>query len=80
MWQAMPMAGIDLTTATAKLQTWLDAEEKVASGQSVTFEGRTLTRANLAEIAKRIDFWDQRCKRLSSAGGLATRRTLYRDG
>lgn len=59
------MAGIDITTAEAKLQSWLDAEEAVASGQSVTFEGRTLTRANLAEIGRRIEFWDARCKRLS---------------
>lgn len=74
------MAGIDIATATAKLQTWLDAEEKVASGQSVTMEGRSLTRANLSEIAKRIDYWDRHCKRLSSGGSFGLHRRVYYDG
>jgi hypothetical protein len=59
------MAGLDYLTAESKLALWLDAEEKVASGQSVSFDGRQLTRANLAEIGERISFWDQRCKRLN---------------
>ena len=63
------MAGLDLTTAEAKLAIWLDAEEKIASGQSISLDGRTLTRADLADVGKRIDFWDQRCKRLAGRSG-----------
>jgi hypothetical protein len=65
------MAGIDLSTAESRLQEALDAEAKVLSGQSVSFDGRTLTRADLAQIAERIDYWDRRCKRLDPRGRAA---------
>lgn len=73
------MAGITLQTAESKLQTWLDAEEKLAAGQSVTLEGRTLTRANLREVGERIDFWDRRCKSLTPGGGVSVQRAVFRD-
>ena len=63
------MAGIDLATATAKLQTWLAAEEQLAAGQRVTVEGQELWRAALPEVAERVPYWDQRVKRLSRAAG-----------
>lgn len=62
------MAGITLEQAEAKLTLWMDAEDKVASGQSYTINGRTLTRANLKEISDNIDRWDSRVKRLSRGG------------
>lgn len=70
------MAGIDYTTAEAKLALWLDAESKVASGQSVSFDGRTLTRANLAEISANINQWDQRCKRLNPSRSAIARAVI----
>ena len=62
------MAGITLTQAEAKLTLWMDAEDKVASGQSYSIQGRSLTRADLSEIGERIDKWDARVKRLSKGG------------
>lgn len=62
------MAGITLAEAEAKLALWMAAEDKVASGQSYTINGRTLTRANLKEISDNIDRWDARVKRLSRGG------------
>lgn len=60
------MAGIDLTTAETKLQELLDAHTAVCSGQSVAVDGRSLTRANLADIESGIAFWDRQCKRLDA--------------
>lgn len=75
------MAGIDLPTAQAKLDLWLQAEEKLASGQSITIDGRTLTRASLGEVAGRVAYWNRWIQRLSHRGGpIAARRTAYRDG
>ena len=62
------MAGITLADAEAKLALWMDAEDKVAAGQSYSIAGRSLTRANLAEIGERIDRWDGQVKRLTRGG------------
>jgi len=62
------MAGITLADAEAKLTLWLTAEEKVASGQSYTINGTTMTRANLNEIRETIDYWDRKVQRLTRGG------------
>lgn len=62
------MAGITLADAEAKLTEYLSAETKVLSGQSYTINGRSMTRADLAEIQSGIDAWDSRVKRLSRGG------------
>lgn len=69
------MAGIDLTTAESMLDTWIQASVSIAAGQSVTLDGRTLTRANLRDVQAQIDFWDSRVKRLTTQ---ATRAPLQR--
>ncbi len=58
------MAGITYAQAEAKLAIWLEADEKVASGQSYSIAGRSLTRADASEIRSNIEFWDRQCKRL----------------
>lgn len=63
----MRMAGITYSQAEAKLALWLDAEEKIASGQRVAMDGRTLDRADLDAVGKQIEYWDRKCKRLSSS-------------
>jgi hypothetical protein len=74
------MTGISVATATAKLQLWLDAEEKVAAGQSKTIDGRSLTRADLGEIGRRIDYWNAKVQKLSRGGAIGIIRTGYHDG
>ena len=59
------MAGITLAQAETQLAAYLEAETKVLSGQSYTFQNRTLTRANLSEIRLGIDTWDRRVKQLT---------------
>ncbi len=61
------MAGITLAQAETKLAEYLAAETKVLTGQAVTIDGETLTRANLDLIQRGIDAWDRRVKALSSA-------------
>ena len=65
------MAGITLAQAEAKLAEYLAAETAVLSGQSVSMEGRSLTRANLDLIQRGIETWDGRVKSISnnSSGG-----------
>jgi ABC-type thiamine transport system ATPase subunit len=62
----MRMAGITLAMAEAKLSAWLDAEEKLTLGQSVSVEGRSLTRADLEHVGQRVAYWDRYCKRLGN--------------
>lgn len=63
------MADITLAQAQAKLQTWLDAEDRIARAQSYTTgDGRTLTRANLAEVRRELAFWRNEVRRLDRGG------------
>ena len=40
-----------------KLNTWLAAEEAIATGQSYQMGTRMLTRANLAAVRNEIEYW-----------------------
>lgn len=42
------------------LAAYLDAEAKILTGQSVSFNGRTLTRADLDEIKKGRREWERK--------------------
>lgn len=60
------MAGLTVALAQAQLDLYLEAERKVLSNQSYSLLGRTLTRANLAEIQAGIKLWDDRIKDLAA--------------
>lgn len=62
------MPGITLAQAEAKLALWLEAEDRIASGQSYTIGERTLQRADLDAVRKSITFWDGQVKALSNSG------------
>ena len=62
------MAGITLTDAQTHLDEWMAADIAVAKGQSYTIGGRSLTRANAAEIRANIDYWDGKVTRLTRGG------------
>ena len=59
------MSGITLAEAEAQLALWLAADEAVASGQSYSIKDRSLSRADAAEITRKIDYWDNKVKMLS---------------
>ena len=48
---------ITLERAKIHLEAWLDAELAISTGQSYTIGSRSLTRANLSEVRKQIDYW-----------------------
>lgn len=62
------MAGITLAQAEAQLTAWLAASTAVAGGQAYSIAGRSLTRANAAEIRASIEFWDAKVQTLSRSG------------
>ena len=59
------MSGITLAEAEAQLAVWLEANTKVAEGQSYSIKDRSLSRADAAEIREQITFWDGWVRRLS---------------
>jgi hypothetical protein len=67
------MAGITLAQAEAKLTAYLAAEDAVLTGQAYTIGGRSMTRADLAQIRAGIAAWEQRVIRLTGQGGIRTR-------
>lgn len=77
------MAGITLEIAEQKLNTWLEAEEVVSTGQGYTIGSRTLTRANLTEIGNRIKYWNNMVAKLENTaknhGRNKVRRVVPRD-
>ena len=49
-----------LETANKHYRAWLAAELELPTEQSYSIGTRTLTRANLAEIRKQIEFWENK--------------------
>lgn len=62
------MAGITLAQANSQLALWLEADAAVATGQSYSIAGRSLTRANAGEITEKIKFWEAKVNRLTRGG------------
>jgi len=60
------MAGITLEQAQEHLAKWLDADLKVAKGQSVSIGSKSLTRVNAGEIKTQIIYWERICLRLQN--------------
>lgn len=71
------MAGITKEQAEAKLQTWMEAEEKIASGQGYSIGNRRLTRADLYTVRGEIEYWNNKVKELEAAEQ-SGRNRMYR--
>ena len=58
-----------------KLNTWLAAEEAIATGQSYQIGSRMLTRADLKQVREEMEYWAGKLaeaeQRISTAGGTA---------
>lgn len=70
------MAGITLAQAEAKLALWMEADDRLANGQSYSIGGRSLSRA---ETQEKIDYWERKVKKLSR-GGATVRGITPVDG
>ena len=55
-----------LETAKMHLDAWLKAELGVTTHQSYSIGTRSLTRANLSEIRKQIEFWSSQVTKLEN--------------
>ena len=51
------MAIFDKELCQRKLNTWLEAEEKIAAGQSYQIGTRMLTRADLSAVRGEMEYW-----------------------
>jgi hypothetical protein len=67
------MAGITLTIAQANLDLWLAADEAVSTGQSYSIKDRSLSRADAAEITRKIDYWQGWVSKLTPGSRSRTR-------
>ncbi len=69
-----------LEEAKRRLAMWLEAEEAVAiGGQSYeTQGGRKLTRANISEIRKYVEYYERKVASLSGKSRMG-RRVIFRD-
>lgn len=63
---------MDLATAQARLQLWLDAEAALAEARSYTIGNRQLTRSNLAEVQGAINYWQRIVSTLTAEAAGAT--------
>lgn len=74
---------ITVERAKKHLEAWLDAELAVTTGQSYSIGSRSLTRANVAEIRKQIEYWQNQLEaaKIRESGGriIRARRFIPRD-
>lgn len=74
------MGWMTIDEARENLKIWLEAERAVATGQSYKIGTRSLTRANLDQIADRIAFWRGEIDKLESGRtGARVMRAVPRD-
>lgn len=61
-----------------KLAVWLDAEDRVATGQRYQIGSRSLTRADLRQIREQIDYWAARLKEAEAEEKHGGRNRVFR--
>lgn len=72
------MAGVTLEIAKKHLDAWLTAELEVTTHQSYTIGSRSLTKANLSDIRKQIQFWENEVARLENISKRGGRNRVFR--
>ena len=72
------MAGVTLEIAKKHLDAWLTAGLEVTTHQSYTIGSRSLTKANLSEIRKQIQFWENEVARLENISKRGGRNRVFR--
>ena len=72
------MAGLTLEKAQEMLDLYIEADAAVATGQSYSIGGRSLSRVNAADITDKITFYQRQVNNLTR-GGIAIKRVIPRD-
>jgi hypothetical protein len=70
--------GITLDVAQKHLEDWMEAELQVTTNQSYTLDNRTLTRADLGDIGRRIAYWSNKVEELKVQQENGGRSRIYR--
>lgn len=61
-----------------KLNTWLAAEEAIATGQSYQIGTRMLTRANLKQVREQMEYWGKKLAEAEAEEKRGGRNRIYR--
>ena len=61
-----------------KLNTWLAAEEAIATGQSYQLGTRKLTRANLKQVREQMEYWAGKLAEAEAEETRGGRNRIYR--
>jgi len=72
------MAIFSKELCTRKLNTWLAAEEAIATGQSYQIGSRMLTRADLEDVRKEMEYWAAKLAEAEAEETTGGRNKLYR--
>lgn len=73
--------GISVKIAQQHLDGWLEAEAAIMKGQSYQMGTRSLTRADLSDVLKAIDYWSDKLTEAQAAedtSGNGGRNRVYR--
>lgn len=60
-----------------KLNTWLAAEEAIATGQSYQMGTRMLTRANLKQVREEMEYWAGKLAEAEAAEQRGDRNRIF---
>lgn len=72
------MTGITLEVARKHLDIWLEAEAEVSMAQSYKIGSRNMTKADLGEIRKQIEYWSNKVAQLENTARNGGRNRVYR--
>lgn len=67
-----------LEIARRHLDAWLNAELEVTTHQSYSIGSRSLTKANLSEIRKQIEYWTNEVEKLENIEKRGGRNRVFR--
>ena len=71
------MSTMDLATATAKLNKWLDADDRLCSGQSYQFGDQLVTRVDARTVTQKINYWSRIVDALTAQANGATLSLIH---
>ena len=72
------MAVFSKSLCEKKLNTWLAAEEAIATGQSYQIGSRLLTRADLKQVREEMEYWAGKLAEAEAEGKCGGRNRAYR--